>query len=63
MDSSTFDEERNEHERILRERGFDPDELTVEEQQNILNDSLDDNPDNDRLGNIIPGEEQDGTDT
>jgi hypothetical protein len=61
-DDLTFDEERNERHRILRERGYDPGELTLEEQNEILADDFDDDPDNDRLGNVVPGDERDGTD-
>lgn len=41
VDDGLFDEERDERHRILRERGYDPDELTLEEQDAILTDSFD----------------------
>jgi hypothetical protein len=62
VDDSTFNEERNERDRILREHGYDPHELTDEEKNDILSDILDDDPDNDRLGNVVSGDERDGTD-
>ncbi len=62
LDDITFDEERNEHERILRERGYNPDELTLEEQDDILTDDFDGDEDNNRLGNVMPADERDGTD-
>jgi len=62
VDDSTFNEARNERDRILRERGYNPHELSDEEKNDILNDMLDDDPGNDRLGNIVSGDERDGTD-
>ena len=61
-DDITFNQDHNEEDRILRERGFDPDELTDEERKEILGDVLDDDPENDHLGNIMPADERDGTD-
>jgi len=60
-DDLTFDEERNERHRVLRERGYDPDELTLEEQDDILTDAFGDE-DNNRLGSVMPADERDGTD-
>jgi hypothetical protein len=62
QDDITFDEERNERHRVLRERGYDPEELTLEEQEDILADDFDDDEDNNRLGNVMPADERDGTD-
>lgn len=61
-DDAAFDEEQRERERILRERGYDPRELTIEEQDRILTDSLDDDAENDRLGNVMPADERDNAD-
>lgn len=61
-DAAMLDEERNERERILRERGYNPEELTIDEQDEILTDDFDGDKDNNRLGNVIPADERDGTD-
>jgi hypothetical protein len=49
-----------ERDALLRERGYDPDELTDAEQEAVLED-IDKDPTNDQLANIVPDEEDDGT--
>lgn len=51
-----------ERDALLRERGYDPSELSRKEQDEILADILDTDDDNDRLGEITPSDEKDGND-
>lgn len=48
-------------EALLRERGYDPQELSEEDKRDILADVADSDADNDRLGNVGPADQRDGS--
>jgi len=56
------DEQRNEEDRILREFGYEPSELSAEERHDLLVDlTQEDSADNDSLRSATPKDEQDDT--
>lgn len=58
----TFNEQRNEEDRWLREHGYNPDELSDEERKELLDhDKPEPDADNDELSDVVPGDEKDGT--
>lgn len=54
----TFNKDKNEQDRVLRERGYDPSELSDDEKRSLLADfDSHDDPDNARLSDITPADD------
>jgi len=60
-DDDTPDVDLAEREALLMERGYNPSELSDSEQDDILGDIMDTDADNDRLSDVEPSDERDGT--